>query len=223
MLLDIGSNIQLLMISIIYDGPYSITEKGLILGQTDIIHNYYMYGNQIRFLNNGSVYAIKLKKDTFVIKDNIMIITNFFCKKDVYFGMLMNNVTTLIFDEISSFGSPCFNEPFVLTPSIVVLTFGEFFNQPIHLTRRITTLKFGTNFNKLIVLPSSMMSLRFGLYYNQPIILTPYITTLEFETSFDHPIVLGPHLRILSFGDKFNQPILLNKCLYEITFGYYFN
>lgn len=210
---------------ITYDGPYSITDKGLILGQTDTIHKYYLYKEQIRFLNNGSIYVINLTDDTVVIKDNIMVITNCFgniCTR-IYFETWMNNITTVIFDEDSEIEESCFNESFALIPSIVELRFGQYFDRPINLTRCLTTLVFGKNFNQLIVLPSSMISLTFGLYYDQPIILTPYITTLKFGRRFDHPIVFGPHLRILTLGSDFNQPILLNKCLCKITFGCSFN
>lgn len=203
---------------ITYKGPYSITNKGLRLGCSDRVYEYYNYGNAIRFLKNGLIHEIKLNGQPYVIDGNTLVISDGFDDDDLL-DEIMRDITILIFDEEQDDEFACFNRELNLTPYITSVAFGVHFDRYIKLPSSIRSLTFGRCFDRSIDLPRHIKILRFGDCFNQRIIIQPYLKVLTFGCDFNKPISLNKNLHSLTFDDDFNQLIVLNKYLSNVKFG----
>lgn len=203
---------------ITYDGPYSITDKGLRLGHSNRVYEYYNYGKAIRFSKNDLIHEINLDMKTYIIDGNTLVISARF-EDDELLDEIMRDITILIFDEEQDDEFICFNRKIILTQYITSVVFGDYFDQWIKLPSSIRSLTFGMYFDWLIDLPRFIKILRFGDCFDQPIVIQPYLKVLTFGSDFNKPISLNKNLHSLTFGDDFNQRIVLNKYLTNVKFG----
>lgn len=84
---------------IVYDGPYTLTDKGLKIGTDETIFKYLLEGETLRFSNNGLMYSINIRKEPFIINGKTMIVTHHFNDSLEQFSDVMKNVTESIFDD----------------------------------------------------------------------------------------------------------------------------
>lgn len=169
-------------------------------------------------------YIVFMVIPKYIVEHNVLYVCHDTNEKLDLFCEEFRSIDTLIFakDQNSRVYSH-FDQPVVLTSSIVKLILGRCFNQPIMLSRVIKVLTFGYCFNQPIVLSRALTVLTFGWCFNQPIVLTHAITTLTLGFRFNQPIILSRVLTVLALGCDFNQSIVLPKHIVQLTLGICFN
>lgn len=206
---------------IVYEGPYTLTNDGLMIGSDKTIFKYLLVGKTFRFMNNDSIYIINIREEPFIISGKTMIVTYNFNNSLEKFGNVLKNITKLVFDCINMNGAyrSRFNQPIVLVPCLLHVMFGCHFDQPLILNQHLLCIVFGNCFDQPIVLTPHIEYLTFGDRFNQPIVLTKHLKCITFGYNFNKPIVLTQRLEHLTFGCCFNQPIVLTLRLTRLTFG----
>lgn len=215
---------------ILYKGQYALTDKGLKLGQSDVIYDYYVYDGISSYLHdsikycfivNNTPYKIVVDKKAFIVNGDTMIITQNYTFVDfLKITIAIRNAKKLVFDMIMIKENQIFFK-YITRKTSCVIFYGCGSVITIILSRYMTHVTIRETV-KSVVLTSNIQHLTFGDGYNNFTILTPNITCLTFGQRFNQPIILTHHIKILTFGENFNQPIVLTPYITHLTFGYYY-
>lgn len=201
-----------------HDNQIQFLNNNVRIGQPNIAKNFIISDGTIRFISDGVLHIVQIKKPSYIIDGTTMVFLHDFNEPLDAYDKILKHITVLIFEERhGSHFQSVFNHPVTITKKMLKLSLGDSFTKPIVLTKNMTHVFFGNKFFHQLFITKNICVLSFGRDFNRPVVLTKNIRVLSFGYFYRDPIILGKHLKHLTLGPPFRKSFVPNKNLRHLT------